>query len=183
MVSRARPQWLTGGAGRQYAVTVLICLGLVGLLWSLTVAVGEPAPARVEPARSAARFQVTAPYQTYAPRALPGGWRAISSRITGTRTDGPVAWHLGYLTVRDEYAALEESDENPATFVPRMTNRDKPVGVQQVAGAAWVRYYRSDKKQSSLVRRLPGVTLVVTGTASYDELAALAAALRPQPND
>jgi hypothetical protein len=92
-----------------------------------------------------------------------------------------VAWHLGYLTARDAYASLEQSDESPSAFVPRMANRDRPDGAQQVAGASWERYYRPDKKQSTLARRLPGVTLVVTGTASYDELATLAAALRPLP--
>lgn len=176
-----RPRRPGAGANR-YAVTTLICVGLVGLLWSLTLAAHESGPVRVDAAAAAARFRATAPFQTYAPEGLPAGWRATSSRITGTRADGPVAWHLGYLTARDTYAALEESDEDPTRFVPRMTNRDTPVGVQQVAGATWVRYYRSDKRQNSLVRRLPGVTLVVTGTAAYDELATLAAALRPRPN-
>jgi uncharacterized protein DUF4245 len=61
-----------------------------------------------------------------------------------------------------------------------MTNRDRAVGSRQVAGATWAEYHREDKRQRSLVRLLPGVTLVVTGTASFDELAVLAASLRPQ---
>jgi hypothetical protein len=157
----------------------LICFGLVGALRlvSIGAAADELLP-RVDAGRAAARFQAIAGYQTYAPQGLPAGWRVTSSRITGTRAEGPVAWHLGHLTARGEYAAVEQSDENPATFIPRMTNRDRPVGTQQVAGATWERYYRSDKKQYSLARRFPGVTIVVTGTAPYPDLATLAAALR-----
>ena len=176
----ATQQRLSGGV-RQYTPAMSVCFALVGLLWLLSiVGAREPALPRVDPAQAAAQFRAAAQYQTYAPQGLPAGWRATSSRITGTKADGPVAWHLGYLTARNEYAALEQSNENPATFIPRMTNRDRPVGTQQVAGATWERYYRSDKKQYSLARRLPGVSLVVTGTASYDDLAVLAAALRPQ---
>jgi hypothetical protein len=159
----------------------MVSVGLVGLVWLLVV-LGNARPApRVDVARQAALVEARAPYRTYVPGRLPAGWRATSSRITGTRAAGPVAWHLGFLTARDAYAAVEESDEAPGAFVSRMANRDRPVGAQQVAGATWQRYYRADKRQYSLARRFPGVTIVVTGTASYDELAVLAAALRPQP--
>jgi uncharacterized protein DUF4245 len=169
------------GGGREYATAAVACVGLVGLLGLLVAgAGGRPGPP-VDVATQAARLRAVAPYQTYVPRRLPPGWRATVSRITGTRGNGPVAWHLGCRTAGDGYAAIEESDEDPATFVSRMANRDRPEGTRQVAGATWERYYRSDKKQYSLARRLPGVTLVVTGTASYEELAALAASLRPQP--
>lgn len=175
-------QRLSSDIGR-YALAMLVCFGLVGLLWLVSIpGVDQPSP-RVDIGQVAAKFRAMAPYQTYAPQRIPAGWRATSSRITGTTAEGPVAWHLGYLTARDEYAAVEQSDENPAVFVPRMTNRNTPVGAQQVAGATWERYYRSDKEQYSLVRRLPRVTLVVTGTASYDDLAVLAASLRPHPNN
>lgn len=171
-----------GGGVRRYAVAALICFGLVGALRlvSLIAAEEEQLP-RVDTGRAAARLQAVAGYRPYAPHGLPAGWLATSSRITGTRAAGPVAWHLGYLTARGEYAALEQSDEDPATFVPRMTNRDRPVGTRQVAGATWEQYHRPDKKQYSLARRFTGVTIVVTGTASYQDLATLAAALRPMP--
>jgi hypothetical protein len=176
----SRP-WPSARAAAPAAIAAAVSAGLVGLLWLLVVRGDAQAQPRVDVAAQAAALRARAPYQTYVPGVSPAGWRATSSRITGTRAHGPVAWHLGYLTSRGAYAAVEESDESPGTFVPRMANRDRPVGAQQVAGATWERYYRPDKKQYSLARRLPGVTLVVTGTASYDELAMLAASLRPQP--
>lgn len=164
---------------RAPATAGAICAGLVGLIWLVVVLPNGRAAPRADVARQAAAFRARAPYQTYVPQGLPAGWLATGSRITGTPANGPVAWHLGYLTPSGAYAALEESDERPGGFVPRMANRDRPIGTQQVAGATWDRYYRPDKKQYSLARPLPGVTLVVTGTASYDELAVLAASLRP----
>jgi hypothetical protein len=169
------------GGGRQYTTAAVASAGLVALIWLLVVLPDGQARSTVDVAQQGARLRAVAPYQTYVPLGLPAGWLATSSRITGTPGEGPVAWHLGCRTARGGYAAVEESDEDPVAFVPRMANRDRPVGAQQVAGATWERYYRPDKKQYSLARRLPGVTLVVTGTASYDELTALAAALRPQP--
>jgi uncharacterized protein DUF4245 len=171
---------LRGGA-RHYITAAVACAGLVALIWLLVLRLDGQARPSVDVSQEAARLRAAAPYQTFVPKRLPAGWLATDSRITGTRGDGPVAWHLGCRTARGGYAAVEESDEAPGAFVPRMANRDRPEGSRQVAGATWERYYRPDKKQYSLARRLPGVTLVVTGTASYDELAALAAALHPQP--
>jgi hypothetical protein len=63
-----------------------------------------------------------------------------------------------------------------------MTSIKKTIGTMQVGGASWAKHHRVDKNARSLVRTLPdGVTLVVTGTASFEELAVLAGALRTQP--
>ncbi|MBO2463803.1 DUF4245 domain-containing protein [Actinomadura sp. LCR2-06] len=125
-----------------------------------------------------------APYTAYAPEGLPPHWRPTSSRLSGLDTGGkqPVAWHLGFVTPKGEYAAFELSNEKAGQFVPRMATSSKPVGEQQVGGAAWTKYHRNDKKANTLARTLPdGVSLVVTGTASYEELAVLAGSLKPQP--
>jgi hypothetical protein len=175
---------LTSGVG-QFALAIGACLALVGVIMLITPRADKETLPQVDPSSAAMAMRLTAPYVSYAPVGLPAGWRATSSRLSGGK--GPVAWHLGYLTPSDQYAALEESDERPAAgFVARMTNVDSLnpaslVGTRQVAGTTWNEYHRTDKRQNSLVRQLPTVTLVVTGTASYDELAVLAASLMPQP--
>jgi hypothetical protein len=177
-------QRLTSGVG-QFALAIGACLALVGLIMLITPGTQKETIPQVDARSAAEAIRLTAPYESQAPEGLPAGWRATSSRLSGDK--GPVAWHLGYLTPSDQYAALEESNERPAsTFVARMTNVDplNPktlVGTRQIAGAVWNEYYRKDKKQNSLVRELPTVALVVTGTASYDELAVLAGSLKPQP--
>ncbi|NKZ06346.1 DUF4245 domain-containing protein [Actinomadura latina] len=127
-----------------------------------------------------------APYTVYAPVGLPAAWRPNSSRLHGLESGGkePVAWHLGFVTPSDEYAALEQSNEKASEYVPRMTNSSTPTGTQQVDGVTWTKYHRKDKRANSLARTLPdGVSIVVTGTASYQELAVLAASLKPQSRD
>ncbi|MBC6457534.1 DUF4245 domain-containing protein [Actinomadura sp. HBU206391] len=162
-------------------MAMLACLTLVGVIVLITPRSQKETLPTVDYAPHTRALLISAPYTSYVPQGLPARWRPTSSRLTGERGKEPVAWHLGFVTPTDEYAALEQSDERPEVFVARMTNRNQRVGAQQIAGASWDQYFREDKKQRSLVRRLPDVTLVVTGTASYDELAVLAGSLRPQP--
>ena len=127
-----------------------------------------------------------APYTVHAPEGLPPGWRPTSSRLNGLNSGGkkPVAWHLGFVAPSDEYAAVEPSNEKADQYVPRMANSSKAVGTQTVNGVAWTKYNNKGKKANSLARTLPdGVSLVVTGTASYEELAVLAGSLKPQQKD
>jgi hypothetical protein len=177
-VSPAVYKRLTSGLGG-YSIAMLACLVLVGLVVLITPRDQKEVLPTVGYTFDMKTLGTSAPYTAYGPEGLPAGWRPTSSRLTGVRGSGPTAWHLGFVTPRDEYAALEESDEGAEAFVKRMTNRDRPEGVRQVAGASWDQYFRADKNQRSLARRLHGVTLVITGTASYDELGVLAAALRP----
>jgi hypothetical protein len=179
-VSPAVYKRLTTGLGG-YTMALLACFALVGLIVLITPRSEKEVLPTVDYTFDLRMLGSTAPYTSYGPQGLPAGWRPTSSRLTGVRGSGPVAWHVGFVTPSDQYAALEQSDESPDPFIKRMTNRDRPEGARQVAGATWEQYFRPDKKQRSLVRRLQGVTLVVTGTAGYDELGVLAASLRPQP--
>jgi Protein of unknown function (DUF4245) len=165
-----------------YTMAMLSCLVVVGLVILITPRHNEEAIPHADYHGDLAGLIAVAPYPVLAPEGLPKQWFATSTRLTG-RPGGPVSWHLGFNTARKEYAALEESNETPdgrGNFIDRMTSQGHPDGTAQVAGATWYRTFRPDKKQRSLVRKLPGVTIVVTGTASYDELAVLAGALRPQ---
>lgn len=165
-----------------FTVAMLVCLGVVGLVMLITPRRNEDALPRVDYRGDLAGLVTVAPYTVQAPEGLPVQWFPTSSRLTG-KENGPVAWHLGFYTPQKQYAALEESNERPdgaGNFVDRMTSQGHPDGTAQVAGATWDRTFRPDKKQRSLVRRLPGITLVVTGTASYQELAVLAGSLKPQ---
>lgn len=166
-----------------FTMAMLASLAVVGLIILITPRRNEGAMPHVDYRGDLSALTAIAPYQVQAPRGLPPQWYPTSSRLSG-RPGGPIAWHLGFYTPAKEYAALEESNETPAgagNFIDRMTSQGHPDGTVQVAGATWDRRFRPDKKQRSLVRRLPGLTLVVTGTASYDELAVLTGSLRPQP--
>lgn len=183
---------LTSGPG-QFVLAIGACLLLVLAVFLITPREqkGELLP-RINYEYDARALARNAPYPAYVPVGLPDGWRATSTRLTGTNTAAKdkVAWHLGFLTPEDAYAGLEQSNEEPSGpqgFVRRMTNvfqsdPTQAVGRQQINGHEWLQYVAKSKgPQNSLVWRAPKSTVIVTGTASFAELTRLAAALREQP--
>ncbi|NDU76306.1 DUF4245 family protein [Actinomadura sp. DSM 109109] len=162
------------------------CLLIVLAIYVVTPRSNEEVLPTVDYGSQLWAMRTDAPYTVHAPEGLPPTWRPNSSRVHGLDAAGkdPVAWHLGFVTPSDEYAALEQSNEKASQFVPRMANSSQPVGTQQVNGVTWTKYHRKDKKANTLARTLPdGVSLVVTGTASYTELAILAGSLKEQPKN
>ena len=112
------------------------------------------------------------------PVGLPPDWRPTSVRTT-VATAQVVTWHVGYVIDGRRYAAVEQGQDAPAEWLRAQTNRGRPDGTQDVKGVVWQRILRTDKVQNSLVHVRGEVTTVVTGTAAYDQLALLAAALQP----
>ncbi|MCD0447897.1 DUF4245 domain-containing protein [Actinocorallia sp. API 0066] len=175
----------------QFAIAIGACFAFALVAFLLTPGSPENAvPKTVEYTYDAKGFARAAPFATFVPEELPDGWHATTSRVTGLdgKGDGRT-WHLGFATPAGAHAALVQSDESPDGpdgFVRRMTNvlqsaPGQAAGQRTVNGAEWSEYHQRDKKQNSLVLRLPGSTVVVTGTASYDELAVLAGSLKEQP--
>lgn len=116
-----------------------------------------------------------APYPVAAPVGLPEDWRATSVRYQAASKHG-AAWHLGFVTPDQEYAAVEQSDGDAKAFTSDVTHGARATSrTQHVAGETWTRY--EGPKYDALVLTRPGVTTVVTGTASFRQLAVLAAAL------
>ncbi|MEU6745377.1 DUF4245 domain-containing protein [Spirillospora sp. NPDC046719] len=181
-VSPAVYKRLTTGLGG-FTMAMGACLLLVLAIFVITPRDNKEVLRTVDYSSQLWALRSDAPYTPYAPEGLPPSWRPTSSRLNGLDSGGkqPVAWHLGFVTPKGEYAALEQSNEKPEAYVPRMTNSSKPIGTMQVAGESWAKYHRNDKKANSLARPGPGgMSIVVTGTASYEELAVLAASLKPQ---
>ena len=117
-----------------------------------------------------------ASYPVEAPVGLPGGWRATSVTYDADSDKGGAAWHLGFLTGKDQYAAVEQSDARPGPYVEKVTQGARRTDqVRTIDGDRWVRWHGDT--YDALVRRSDGWTTVVTGTAPVDKLAELAGAL------
>jgi hypothetical protein len=117
-----------------------------------------------------------APYPIVAPEGLPKDWRATSVTYDATSDKGGAAWHLGFLTGKDQYAAVEQSDARPLPYVEQVTQGARKTDESRtIDGDRWVTW-RGDK-YDALVRRDDGWTTVVTGTAPVGKLAELAGAL------
>ncbi|MFG3504358.1 DUF4245 domain-containing protein [Streptomyces sp. NPDC047821] len=119
--------------------------------------------------------QRAAPYPVLEPVGLAKDWTPTS--VAYDREDSD-AWHLGFLTPDRQYVAVEQSTAPPQKFITQVTHEARDTGrTQQVAGRAWQRW--EGPKYDALVLRDKGVTTVVTGTATPEQLARMAAALKP----
>ena len=127
--------------------------------------------------RAAASF---AGHPVLAPTGLPVSWRATSARVDGGGGT-PMTLHVGFVTPANAYAGVEETDGSTYDFLQGLLGKAGAArvdGTAQIDGVAWdVRHDASG--QTALTRTDGGLTVVVTGSASRDELDALARALQP----
>ncbi|GII52998.1 hypothetical protein Pth03_13870 [Planotetraspora thailandica] len=163
-----------------YAFALFVCLAAVGLFLLVTPQSRTGHVPRIDYSIDQANAARTASYQVEAPRQVLPKWVPNSSSLT--QTGSTVSWRLGFATEKEMHALVAQSDEQPqAGFADRMANTDKVSGTRQINGVAWQERFRSDKDQRSLVRILPDHTVVVTGSADWQELSALAGSLSPVP--
>ncbi|WP_043631459.1 DUF4245 domain-containing protein [Nonomuraea candida] len=164
-----------------YAVALFVCLAGAGLFLLVAPQGREEHIPRRDYSITVANFGHSVPYGVWAPRRDPAGWVPNSNRIAKGE-NGAQVLYLGYATAKRQHAMFAQSDERPAAgFANRLANSDKVVGTQQIGGVAWEQRFREDKNQRTLVRMLPDVTLVITGTADWTELGELAALLHQRP--
>jgi hypothetical protein len=157
------------------------------LVAAAVVVVAVPVPHAAEPVTISYRSDLAkltrlAPYSAVAPAGLPGAWQPVTSGLAvgGANGAGTVTWQLGFMTPDGLLASLEETNASAAAFIRRMTNDGTPSGAASLAGRTWTLSATPSRGQRSLFYTSPaGVTLVVSGNATWDELRELAASLRP----
>jgi hypothetical protein len=162
------------------AGAVVMSLILIGAIWLLSRfqhhdAV-NPAPT-VDFSASLAQARDEAPFKVLAPDPVPPGWRATSARWDAA---GPVrTWHLGLLTsgAHPDYVGLDQSNDVPQEFIAATTTADEPTGSVSIGGVAWRTLSSSDGGETALVLQRPGVTSIVSGTASESVLEGYAESL------
>lgn len=140
----------------------------------------------VDWSQSVPQAVAAANYPIAVPVGLEPGWRTTSARVTQT-PDGSAAWHIGFVTPQEEYAGVEQSDGDVDAFVKDMTRQARRV-IYDGAGGNWVSLQRTigaETRRSLVLWPEPGGTygksvVIVTGTASWDELRQLAEAVRPR---
>lgn len=116
---------------------------------------------------------------------LPPGWKATSVRFDSA-ADGVRTWHAGYLSPDGQYVSIDQTPKTGATqiWISARTANGQTDGTVSAAGQAWLKFSSRQILQRSLVSTdsgTPVLTTVLSGTASYTELAQFAGALRPVP--
>ena len=154
------------------AVAVAFAIGL----WPKTAAVKvvEYGPV-VEQARA------VAPYELLAPTGLPTSWKATSMRYepaAGNSARPVTTWHLGFVTAKDKYAAVEQTNGALDDVLKASLGAAHTDGSTQIAGKSWDRLESDNGKRRALLQVSGQVSVAVQGSASWQELEQLAGALR-----
>jgi hypothetical protein len=173
--ARGRNRYSFASMGLSLGIVVAIVVVLVVLL---------PRPhynavKEINPAESIASAQRVASYHVLVPTNMPSTWRATSAGVSGPDEHHVVHLHIGYYTPQEHYAAIEEANADRVAFIELETSHGKGRGSMTIGADVWEKTYSSNQKQNSLIRTTSdGATVIVTGSAGYDELAVLAASLR-----
>lgn len=182
--SPQKSSYLSGSVANM--IRSLLVIGAILAVLILVVvrpsSVSQP-PVEVESAATAVARDSGWPIER--PVGLPEGWEATAVRNVRS-TDGLRTWHAGYQTPAGNYVALEQTKDASQEWVTAQTSRAPVVGKVQAAGRSWVKYDRDTKVQRSLVHEdgAEGLTTIVTGTGTWEELIAFAEHLevvRPEP--
>jgi hypothetical protein len=157
---------------------VLICLAVVW--WTNLRQSGDVGVRTVDPTSTVQLAAARAGYQLLLPAGLDEEYLVTSARTdAGNAAEGdPVTLQIGYLTPAEEYAGFVVSDDPRADPLAAVLDGAEEQGAVDVAGRTWTRS-TTEKDETALWRESDGVVVVVTGSASDEELETVAAAVEP----
>jgi hypothetical protein len=176
--------------GRQLGMDMIRSLGLVAIVLLIWLYFSHPrssdAIREVEWAPVAAAAAEVASYEVLAPPvAFP--WPATSARVE-PQPDGTLGWRAGFYTPDEEYAAVLQRGEFPEQaaaaqqeWIEAETRNGVAGGTVTIGGREWTRMEGdpTPDERRSLVLVEDGTATVVTGSAEWAELEALATTLAP----
>jgi len=167
---------------RSLVPLVLIVLGVVWWTNFRQSADVQPVKA-IDPSTSVQLAANRAGYQLLVPTDLPRGYRPTSVRTdAGTAGEGdPVTLQIGYVTPSDQFAEFVVSDDPRADAVTSLLNDATAGGSVQIGADTWTRATRLHERDEETVlsHTVDGVTVVVSGSATEQELETVAGSLRP----
>lgn len=116
-----------------------------------------------------------ASYPVEAPAGLPDAWKATSVRFQGENSD---RWHLGFQAPGGQYVQVEQSAGKRSDVIDQASQGASATKrTQEIDGRTWTRY-SGGRYDALVLEDTPGSTTVVAGTASFDQLTTVAAALK-----
>ncbi|KUF13079.1 DUF4245 domain-containing protein [Streptomyces silvensis] len=169
---------MAGRNGKQTVRNMLLSMAVIGLVVAV-IYIFIPHDDSKEPVKRVDyRVELltarrAASYPVAAPQGLPKSWKPTTVRYNGADHD---SWHLGFLDPAGEYVAIKQSTAKPSEFIDSATrSATKTDRTEKIAGKTWQRY--QGERYDALVLRDAGATTVVLGTASFEQLTAMAESL------
>ena len=162
-------------------LSLVTVLGMVAVLVLVVPRVNSVSGPPVDVHATAVDVQERSGWPIVEAVGLPDGWTTTSARYVRT-TDGFMTWHAGYQTPSGTYVAVEQAMDPSRQWLEAQTNRAPRIGTLEAGGRTWTKYERDTKVQNSLVDDPDGegrLTTLVTGTASFEEMAEFVTYLEP----
>jgi hypothetical protein len=158
---------------------VVICLVIVA--WTTFRQSPDVDPIReIDPSSTVDLAAARASYPLLYPQGLGEDYRPTSARTdAGSAEEGdPVSLEIGYVTPAEEFAGFVVSDDRRAEPVASVLDGAVEKGSVDIGGQSWTRSTTEDD-ETALSREVDGVIVLVSGSASDDELETVAAAVEP----
>jgi hypothetical protein len=173
----------------RYSVTnmllsIAIVLGIAVLLVVLLPRPHYDAVKPIDPTVAIVSAQRVAPYTVQVPTGLAAGWRPTSAQVNGPNTKHVVHLHIGYVSPKGAYVALEESNTEAIPFIELESSHGRLQGQVVINGVAWNKRFSANQTDYAIDRTdSNGVTIVISGSSlskpdPYAELVELASSLR-----
>ncbi|MCQ9163560.1 DUF4245 domain-containing protein [Arthrobacter sp. STN4] len=128
----------------------------------------------VDVAAIAANAADPAGFQPATPK-LPSGWYANYARWNAAGADGVAYWDVGFVTADDTFIALRQSADANPSWVAAQAEDAAVTGTRTISGHTW-ELRDKPKGDRSLVLKVGGTTIVLTGAAEFKDFDTLAAA-------
>lgn len=129
----------------------------------------------VDVAAVAANAQPVAGFSPVVPQ-LPAGYSPNYARWVSGTSDGVSHWDIGYLTPAQQFVSIVQTASANPTWLADQVKKDPTTGTRTVGGVEW-RLYDRPGTEKSLVATIGGTTVIVSGSAGFDEFDAVAGAV------
>lgn len=176
-----QPSRYSLGSTKNLLYSLLAVVGIMVLLVLLVPRVNSISGPPVDIHASAVAVQQESGWPIVEAKGLPDGWSATSARYVRATGDF-MTWHAGYQTPSGTYVAVEQTMNPTQAWIEAQTNRAPTEGRMEVAGKSWAKLVRDTKTQNSLLYHPDDpneLTTLVTGTASFEDMAFFIEHLQP----
>lgn len=164
---------------RDMVISLIVVLGVIAVVM---VIAWRPKPEAVKPVEYRPQLAIAerqAGYPVLMLDPLPDGWTVTSARWEVTDTSSPdPSWHIGMVTADGQYVQIEQSVTKRPEWLNAQLVDETKLGERDINGMTWIEYERDAPAQRSLVFTNAGVTTIVSGTLSFDELSSVVSGLR-----
>ena len=152
----------------------IILVPVMLIVWFFTRTPDEPNIQQVDWKPVVASARSHGGYPVLAPKEVPEVWRPTKARYAnkgdrwvGNTISAGDRWELGFLTSKNVYLAVDQSDEPGRAFVASVTRSAIEDGKVSVGRYTWTKMVSPDDRTHALVTKISSATAVIVADTDY----------------